>query len=139
MRLTKHKRKTLGGMNMTPMIDIVFLLLIFFITVTQITKINKERMELAKQKGSIDQKPTNLTINITQDGAVVISGREMTVPELIVQVGKELQRVGDDPSLITVSIRADQRGDSSSVNEVVSALENLNIKKVMIAVEVPQE
>ena len=138
MRLTKRRRKTRPEMDMTPMIDIVFLLIIFFMTVTQVSKLNKERLELPQLKGSEDQKPSVLTVNVTEPGDLIVSGQAYSIGELISLVNRELRRVGDDPNRLGIVIRADQRGTSAGVNSVVAALDNLQINRVRIAVEVPQ-
>lgn len=138
MRLTKRRRSTRPEMDMTPMIDIVFLLIIFFMTVTQVSKLNKEQLELPQLKGTEDQKPSVLTINVTEPGDLIVSGRKYSIGELVSLVNRELRRVGDDPNLLGIVIRADQRGVSAGVNSVVAALNNLQIKRVRIAVEVPQ-
>ena len=53
MRLSKRHNPGLQ-MNMTPMIDVTFLLLIFFMTVSQVSAVNKEQLELPQLKGSED-------------------------------------------------------------------------------------
>ena len=138
MRLNKRRRNTCPDMDMTPMIDIVFLLLIFFMTVTQVSKLNKERLELPQLKGMEDQKPTALIINVTETGEIRVSGRTLSIGDFVSLVNRELRRVGDDPRLLGIVIRADQRGASAGVNSIVSALNRLQIKRVRIAVEVPQ-
>lgn len=138
MKLTKRRRETRPEMDMTPMIDIVFLLIIFFMTVTQVSKLNKEQLELPKLKGSEDQKPSVLTVNVTQDEEIVISGRQLSLDDLIALLNRELRRVGDNPQMLSIVIRADQRGRSGGVSGVVRVLKRLNILKVRIAVEVPQ-
>ena len=85
-------------MNMTPMIDIVFLLLIFFMTVSQVSEINKVQLDLPKLTGSADQKPSTITLNVDQQGQLILSGRNVGLGELIAAVSDELRRVGDDPS-----------------------------------------
>ena len=138
MRLTKRRRNTRPEVDMTPMIDIVFLLIIFFMTVTQVSKLNKEQLELPKLKGTEDQKPSVLTINVTETGEILVSGRTLTSGEFVSLVNRELRRVGDNPDLLSIVIRADHRGKSQGVNDVMSALNKLQIKRVRIAVEVPQ-
>lgn len=123
---------------MTPMIDIVFLLIIFFMTVTQVSKLNKEQLELPKLKGTEDQKPSVLTVNVTETGEIRVSGRTLSSGDFVSLVNRELRRVGDDPNLLGIVIRADQRGASAGVNAVVAALNKLQIQRVRIAVEVPQ-
>ncbi|MFV1967381.1 MAG: ExbD/TolR family protein [Pirellulaceae bacterium] len=138
MRLTKRRRTTRPDMNMTPMIDIVFLLIIFFMTVTQVSEVNKERLQLPKLKGSQDQKRTTLTINVSQDGELRVSGRTMTIAGLVGMVADELQRLQGETSRLTVVIRADQRGTSRMVNEIVAALAKLRINLIRFAVEAPR-
>ena len=75
MRLPQQHRRREVGFNMTPMIDIVFLLLIFFMTVTQASRIKEEQLELPQQEGSRDKETSSLTINIRQDGQLVMLGR----------------------------------------------------------------
>ena len=135
MRLSKRRRPTRAAMDMTPMIDIVFLLLIFFMTVSQVSEINKERLELPKLKGSEDQQPTTVTVNVTEAGEIVVSGNELSMPELVALVGDQLGSVGDDPSRLTIVLRADRRGTSRTVNEVITRLSQLGVTQVRIAVE----
>ena len=134
MRLARHRRTTRPGFNMTPMIDIVFLLIIFFMTVTQVSEVNKEQLDLPKLKGSEDQRPTVLTVNITADGDILISGKTIDFSTLVSLVESEKLRLGD-ARLLTVNLRTDQRGTSRTTNEVVKTLGELNIRKVRIAVE----
>ena len=138
MRLTKHRRNTRPEMDMTPMIDIVFLLIIFFMTVTQVSKLNKEQLDLAKLKGTQDQKPSVVTVNIMDSGEIRVSGSTLPLSELISLINRELRRVGDEPKLLTIVLRIDQRGTSATPNEVIKSLKKLFIDKVHFAVEVPK-
>ncbi len=123
---------------MTPMIDIVFLLIIFFMTVSQVTKINQEHVELARQPGAEDQKPAVLTINFTADSRIVVGGMDYEVPELIALIADELTRLSDDPTRLTVVLRADRRVTGGVIKPVVEALANMDIRKVRFAVQVPE-
>ena len=136
MRLSKHRRKTSAVMDMTPMIDITFQLMIFFMTCTQVSQVNKEKLELPQLKGTSDQQETTtLTVNVNQEGEIKISGTLRTVAELVSLVGDELVAAESEPSRIRVVLRADRRGTSRTVNEVVTALNKLGIQQVRIAVE----
>ena len=137
MRLSKRRRTTSARINMTPMIDIVFLLIIFFMTVSQVSEISRERLELPQQNGSDDQKPAVLTINIDQDGSLIVGGHMYELPDVISLVGDQLVRLGDDPNRLTVVVRADKRVPSGSVNKTVNALARLRVTKVRFPVQVP--
>jgi len=135
MHLSKHKRQMTAKMNMTPMIDIVFLLIIFFMTVTQVSEANKEQLNLPKQQGSSDQESTNLTINVNQAGDIVVSGTTYNTPQLVALLTQEIAKVDNDPNRLKVVLRADQLGDSETVNEVVETLAQLGVVRVNIAVQ----
>ena len=72
MRLSKPRKQGQLGISMTPMIDIVFLLIIFFMTVSQITYVNDEPLELPQLAGTDDQETSTFTINITSEGLSLI-------------------------------------------------------------------
>jgi biopolymer transport protein ExbD len=134
MRLARRPAAALT-MNMTPMIDVTFLLLIFFMTVNQVSVVNKEQLELPQQRGSQDQSEGTLTINVDELGKLFITGEQRTLPEVISLVSDDLQAHGGDPTRINVVVRADRRGTCRGVNQIVSALDKLRIHKVNIAVE----
>lgn len=134
MRLSRKHNPGLQ-MNMTPMIDVTFLLLIFFMTVSQVSAVNKEQMDLPKQQGSEDQAEAPITINIDVEGRIVVSGNRITLPQLVLEVKDEILRANNDPSQLTIALRADRRGTCRTVNEVVTALEKLDVRRVRIAVE----
>ncbi len=139
MKLSKQKRKTSVNMNMTSMIDIVFLLLIFFMTVSQVSETKKHRVDLPKvAKGGEEQKPSQLVVNIDKHGKIFVLGRMMTFGELTAEIGEQILQVGNQPLLLTVVIRADGQGKSQTVNEVVRRLEVLGIRQVRVGVEQSQ-
>ncbi len=139
MKLSKQKRKTSVSMNMTSMIDIVFLLLIFFMTVSQVSETKKHRVNLPKiAKGGEEQQPSQLVINIDAQGKIFVLGRVMTLGELTAEVGEQILQVGNQPLLLTVTLRADAQVKSQTVNEVVRRLDVLGIQHVHVGVEQSQ-
>ena len=138
MRLTKRRRSTRPNMDMTPMIDIVFLLIIFFMTVTQVSKINKEQLELARQKGSQDQQKANITINVTAEGEYRVTGKQVSLTQIVSLVSQEMSALGGDASRLKVTVRTDQRSISRHTNEVMKALSRIGVLRVNNAVESPE-
>lgn len=135
MRLSKRKRPTGAKMDMTPMIDITFLLLIFFISVTQVSKSERIQMELPKTKGEENVKPTSLTINVDQAGQLYVASAPVDLRRMVSLVDRELRAVGNDTSKLKIVVRADRRGTSRAVNEVVTSLAELGLSRIKIAVE----
>ena len=72
------------GINMTPMIDIVFLLLIFFLAATTFAKQEVEMdLRLPEAKSGVEGKDEHpLMIAVFADGRIAFDGREVTLEAL---------------------------------------------------------
>ena len=135
MRLAKRHHGTRLEINMTPMIDVTFLLLIFFMTVNQVTRSQRERVELPRLGGSQEQSKQTLVVNVDAEGRIKVASRLLSLPQLLSLIGTELVKVEGDPSRLSVTLRADRRGNCRTVNEVILALVRLDITRVRVAVE----
>lgn len=117
------------------MIDVAFQLIIFFMTVSQMSQANQEPLELPKQQGVEDQKPKTVVINVTATGELRVAGETIDMPGLIARINHEMVQVEDDPSKLHIVVRGDERGTSRGVNEVVRALAKLRVTHIRIAVQ----
>ena len=75
MNMNKHDAETEMEMNMTPMIDVVFLLIIFFMIITDLTQQDLEELQLPKAHAAVEDKPdptiVRPIINIPQSGRMI--------------------------------------------------------------------
>jgi biopolymer transport protein ExbD len=140
MKLSKGRRGSKLEINMTPMIDVTFLLLIFFMTVNQVTKMNAESLDLPVQKGSQDQSDPTITINVDRYGDIKVSGNLLTLGQLAAVVAEEIKNNEGDTSRVKVTLRADRNGNCRTVNDVMNLLQQkLDIKQVNLGVSTGQE
>jgi biopolymer transport protein ExbD len=138
MRLGKRHGTRLE-INMTPMIDVTFLLLIFFMTVNQVSKANRERMPLPPLPGSHDQEDAELIINIDREDDIIVSAQFMSLSQLASLIAEKMAQANNDPSRLTVLIRVHREADCRMVNQVVNLLdEKFKINRVNLGVEVPR-
>ncbi len=121
---------------MTPMIDIVFLLIIFFMTVSQITRTVDHAVDLPNVAAVAQPgvKPSTITLNIDLHGKIIIAGRELSLIKTRAALEKQLVKVGGDESKIKIQLRVDRRCESQHVNRVIELLEELRFKQVRVAV-----
>ena len=135
MRLSKQGRLNGARFNMTAMIDIVFLLIIFYITVSQITPQNQRPIELAQVKeGGDPVELVELTVNIEQDGQYFMSGRYRSLQQVVTIVSDQWSKVQQQPHLLKVLIRADHRVKSRHVNELSMQLRDMGIVQIRTSV-----
>ena len=109
MGLKINKGKADELFNFTPMIDMVFNLLIFFMVSTHFAKVERElavQLPAASQAMPLTAKPTEIFVNIDPQGRYFLGSRELSVEELEAHL---LQAARDNPVNQAVVIRADKR------------------------------
>jgi len=83
MNLNKHKIEE-EQMDMTPMIDVVFLLIIFFMLISDMTQQDLEILTLPKAVSAVPDEPDvkdfRPVVNVRQNGVMVVKQDEVFVP-----------------------------------------------------------
>ena len=135
MRLRKTKRQFGWEINIAPLIDVVFLLIIFFMTVSHITRVEVVPLELPEAKTSEQPRTGRLVINLREDGRISVEGRSHTVESLhqMLAVGADTRRPGD----VSVLLRGDRNAPWSVAGRVLQACTANRIDQVRIAVIQP--
>lgn len=125
--LPKAKRGVLG-FDMTPMIDVVFQLLIFFLFTSRFTDVIRTPLDLPSEQGDgqLDQ-GADLIVDITSDGVLLIDGQQVDLSGLESRLDAEILRFGD-ATLLEVLVRADQSARSELVNAVATRLASRDVR-----------
>ena len=108
------------GMNMTPMIDVVFQLLIFFMLATTYLDEEKElevKLPEAESGTTAIEESDELIINVLRDGSYVLSGRTLAKDALTEELQAAARRNRDIP----VMIRGDRLVHHESIVAVMDA------------------
>ncbi len=107
-------------LNLTPMIDVVFQLLIFFMVATTFLDPEKEigiELPEAASGEAPDEQSDELIINIFADGRIILSGREVAAESLL----GELKAAAQADPTTPVTIRGDRLVHHERVVQVMDA------------------
>ena len=125
--------------EMTPMIDIVFLLIIFFMVAAQFAQQAHVNVSLPNEIGEMseDKQQSTLVINILEDGSIIVDKTDGVVSldevdQLIIETISE-----QNIDWKNVTIRADQNTKASSLNKVLRLLSKHGLSATNIATEKP--
>ena len=123
------------GFNMTPMIDVVFLLIIFFLVSSHLAR-QEAQMELPLPIADSSVEPQNeaaprLTVNVLGDGALLLAGRR-TRPEDLQQ--RLRQRLEEEGGELEVRIRSDRSVPYQVVEPIMLACARAGVWDVTFAV-----
>lgn len=134
-----NSRVIIPIVEMTPMIDIVFLLIIFFMVAAQFAQQAHVSLELPEETGerNKDKAQSTLVINILEDGSIIIDNSDGVIPlsEVDLVVAETIQ--SKDVDWKNITIRADENANASSLNEVLVILSKHGLSATNIATESP--
>jgi biopolymer transport protein ExbD len=135
MRIKKKTFEVVGG-DMTPMIDMTFQLIAFFMVLINFTQAEQDDRivlpdsELAKPPDGPLEYP--ITLHLTKEGTVIIGGEEIPISGLQPYLSREanvLRIRGRPLSDATIIIRGHRDARTGKVQELIRECQNSNFEK----------
>ena len=134
----RQVRRELPALNLTPLIDIVFLLLIFFMVTTSFSRETRLLVSLPEASGSAENAAESIEVLVDREGGYAINGRRLVNAEVDSLVrGLELES-GGDVSLLVVLV-ADAEVQHQSVVSAMEAIARAGFTSLSIATREPIE
>jgi len=128
------RRRRLGAgdgeaseINLTPMLDVVFIMLIFFIVTTSFIKESGVEIERPESSAASPRPDAQVMVAITPEGAVWVDGSAV-----------DLHRVGDEVAALVsndgaVVIQADRDSTTGLLIEVMDRIREAGVEQVAVA------
>jgi biopolymer transport protein ExbD len=123
------------SMNMIPMIDIMFNLIIFFLVTTSFAAVERDialRVPEVVDRGALSAAPRPRVVNVYRDGAIALDDNPVTLGDLSRRLGEARSQY----SGLKVLVRGDGRGQFQRVAEVLNACKQAGINELGISVRV---
>lgn len=136
MRLQKKSGAAFAEGDMTPMIDMTFQLIAFFMVLINFTEADQnERIhlpmsELAKPADVPFESP--LTLQLTKQSTVLFNGQEFSIARLQPELRREksiLKKMDRDPAKSTIIIRADAEAETGVVQALIKLSQETGFEK----------
>ena len=128
-----HRSAESVDINLTPLIDVVFLLLIFFMVSTTFDRHAKLKVQLPSAEAKMQQQIKDpVVLSIDAKGKYYINDRQVVNTQLDT-LKAALQKTVDNNPDITLLLRADGRTPHQSVVRAMDAASQLGLTKLSIA------
>jgi biopolymer transport protein ExbD len=128
--------KVNSNINVTPMVDVMLVLLIIFMVITPLAE-QKVNVTLAKTQTAVAMdnasKQDAVTIAITRDSKVYLGQDQTTLADLGSKVSDLLQNKTDK----TVYFRADERAHYGTVEDAIDAVRTAGVEEIGLLTENP--
>jgi biopolymer transport protein ExbD len=119
--------------NLTPMIDIIFQLIIFFMVGARFTEMDKKvdvKVPTTSQATNLPTAPTRFVVNVQRSGELTFNSQPVTLESLVTQLRAARQSQAD----VNVIVRGDADGPLQNVASVLAACREAGVADVGIAV-----
>ena len=135
MRAPRSSLSRKVGINMTPMIDVVFLLIIFFLVSSHLVR-QETQIELALPiaKSASEDKDLDVprvTLNVKADGQLLLAGREIDIERLEPRLRELREKEGER---LEVRLRGSRDTPYTYVEPILVACTKVGIWNVSFAV-----
>jgi biopolymer transport protein ExbD len=133
----KRQRMDDSGVNLTPLIDVVFLLLIFFMVSTTFTKESRLNLELPSAQGDIAPQETKvLEVVIDAQGRYRLNEQAL-VDHTVQGLMAGMREIAGDDTELPVIITADAKSPHQSVITAMDAAGRLGFAKLSLTTQDP--
>jgi biopolymer transport protein TolR len=135
-RRKHHRRKVMSEINVTPMVDVMLVLLIIFMVSAPLLTIGVPIDLPQSQAKSLEQDKEPLTISVDNGGKIFLQNLEITADDLLPKLQAVAQARGGTEARIYV--RGDKKVDYGTMMKVMGQLSAAGFHKVALVTEFEQ-
>lgn len=135
MKIPNQLNRPFTGANMTPMIDVVFLLIIFFLVSSHLARQESRlpvELPIASTHNPLNIDPVSLTITVNRDRQVLIGGRVVSNDDLDAILNQVIAKDGESASL---RLRTDGDVPYGTVEPILQACAKSGLLDIKLAVK----
>ena len=132
MKFRDRQAEAIAELELAPMIDVVFLLLIFFIVSWQFARFEEDMdisVPAAEEKSNDDESVGEIIVNVGKDGTIVLNNVVVSKDDL----RAKLTLISESFPSQAVILRGDVETDFQKIMEVLDQIKKANIWNVAFA------
>lgn len=129
MRIRDRRAEDVPEINLVPLIDVILVLIIFFVITTTFDARSVLKLELPRADGQVNTQSDSLSLLINADGRYFVGDREALRTD-VESLKRTIVEVAGDDRERTVLLRADARTPWQAVVTAYDALGQLGFTRI---------
>jgi biopolymer transport protein ExbD len=120
-------------LNLTAMLDVMFLLIIFFMLGTRFVDDERKiglRVPEVADRGALTPAPARKTVNVYRDGAITLDQKQVTLSDLVAKLTDARRQYSD----LSVLVRCDAEDKCQQMVSVLNACKQAGVQNMGVAV-----
>jgi biopolymer transport protein TolR len=135
-RRKHHRQKVMSEINVTPMVDVMLVLLIIFMVSAPLLTVGVPIDLPQSQAKSLEQDKEPLTLSVNEKGKVFLQNAEISMDDLIPKLQAVAQARGGTEA--RVYVRGDKKVDYGSMMKVMGQLSAAGFHRIALVTEFEQ-
>jgi biopolymer transport protein TolR len=135
-RRKHHRRKVMSEINVTPMVDVMLVLLIIFMVSAPLLTVGVPIDLPQSQAKSLDQDKEPLTLSVNEKGQVYLQNAEIPLDDLVTKLQAVAQARGGTEA--RVYVRGDKKVDYGTMMKIMGRLSSAGFHRVALVTEFEQ-
>jgi biopolymer transport protein TolR len=136
-RRRRRRRGVMSEINVTPMVDVMLVLLIIFMVSAPLLTVGVPIDLPQSQAKSLDQDKEPLTLSLNGDGKVYLSSTEVPLEELVPKL-KAIADARGDGFDERIYVRGDRKVDYGTVMRVMGRISGAGFHRVALVTDIEQ-
>ena len=139
MKFRRRPRNEVS-IELTPLIDVVFLLLIFFMVSTTFIRETQLELELPEASGDLQQpEEQSIVITIAEEGTYAVNDQAVVNNQLATLMRALQQQMGENDAPKQLIITADANATHQAVVRAMDAAGQVGLTSLSITTQAPKE
>lgn len=131
----KEEKKRRTTINITPLIDVLFILLIFFMVSSSFIEQPGMKLELPTIQSKEVARVENLVMHISKEGEIFLADKPVTLDNL----GAEIEAMIPNIQEKTLILKADKEAQHGLIVEIMDIAKRSGLTKIVIGAKVNSE
>ncbi|WP_411823837.1 ExbD/TolR family protein [Leptospira sp. 'Mane'] len=131
MAASSSQDEEIGSINITPMVDVILVLLVIFMVTANFLKKESLNINLPKVQASDPNVAESTQVAITKTGVIFLEGQETTISSLI----RNLERDAKIRPNMRLTLSADETLPYGKITELMGVIRKAGVTKIALSVK----
>jgi len=134
MQFIEKKKKSLG-INITSLIDVMFILLIFFMVSSSFIEQPGMKLELPTIKSQEVARIENLVMFVSKEGNIMLGKDAVTLDSLDIEIDRLIPEIKEK----TLILKADKATEHGLIVQIMDIAKRSGLKKIVIGTKIEED
>ncbi|BDA77506.1 biopolymer transporter ExbD [Leptospira kobayashii] len=131
MAASSSQEEEIGSINITPMVDVILVLLVIFMVTANFLKKESLNINLPKVQAADPNVAESVQVAITKTGVIFLEGKESTISSLV----KNLERDSKIRPNMRLTLSADENLPYGKITDLMGVIRKAGVTKIALSVK----